>query len=60
MGTIVDGLLKGMGAAGWIIGFIALLGAFLIIVGIIGLALSYVAQGFKDKEDTENGNDTDD
>ena len=48
MDVIVKGLLAGMGAAGWIIGFIALLGVFLIVVGALGLALSYAMKAGKD------------
>lgn len=32
--AIVDGLLKGMGVAGWIIGLMAVLGIFLLVVGL--------------------------
>lgn len=37
-------VLKGLGAAGWCIGLLAGLGAFLIVVGIIGLLLIETAK----------------
>ena len=37
-------ILRGLGAAGWIIGLIAGLGGFLIVVGIIGLLLIEAAK----------------
>lgn len=37
-------ILRGLGVAGWIIGLIAGLGAFLIVVGIIGLLLIEAAK----------------
>ena len=37
-------VLQGLGAAGWIIGLIAGLGGFLIVVGIIGLLLIEAAK----------------
>ena len=60
MDVILEGLLKGMGAAGWVIGFLALLGAFLIVVGIFGLALSYAMQGPEKKKEDREHDDTDD
>lgn len=40
-----EALQKGLAAGGWAIGFIAALGAFLVLVGILGLALSYAVRG---------------
>lgn len=37
-------ILRGLGVAGWIIGLIAGLGGFLIVVGIIGLLLIETAK----------------
>ena len=37
-------ILRGLGVAGWIIGLIAGLGVFLIVVGIIGLLLIEAAK----------------
>ena len=37
-------VLRGLGVAGWIIGLIAGLGGFLIVVGIIGLLLIETAK----------------
>ena len=56
---------RGAGVAGWIIGLVAVLGGFLIVVGVIGLALSYAMNGKEDgAEDAEEGEsanaDTDD
>lgn len=42
---------RGAGVAGWIIGLVAVLGGFLIVVGVIGLALSYVMGGSDDAEE---------
>ena len=49
-------ILRGLGVAGWIIGRIAGLGGFLIVVGIIGLLLIEAAKIIwpadeKEKED---------
>ena len=52
-GIIADNLLKGMGAAGWCIGFMALMGAFLILVGVMVTAAIYATGGVKDEEDDE-------
>jgi hypothetical protein len=51
-------ILRGLGAAGWLIGLIAGLGGFLIVVGIIGLLLIEAAKIIwpadeKEKEDFE-------
>ena len=51
-------ILRGLGVAGWIIGLIAGLGGFLIVVGIIGLLLIEAAKIIwpadkKEKEDFE-------
>lgn len=42
---------RGAGVAGWIIGLVAVLGGFLIVVGVIGLALSYAMGGSDDAEE---------
>lgn len=39
-------LLNGMGAAGWAIGFLAALGAFLIFAGILVLGVIAIAGAF--------------
>ena len=39
-------LLNGIGAAGWAIGFLAALGAFLIFAGILVLAVIAIAGAF--------------
>ena len=46
---------RGVGVAGWIIGLIAGLGGFLVVVGVLGLALSYVMGGSDDAEESEEG-----
>lgn len=43
--AITNGLLKGMGVAGWIIGFMGLLGIFLIVVGVFCYAMMIVFGG---------------
>ena len=50
-------LARGMGVAGWLIGFVAVLGGFLIVVGIIGLLLIEAAKIIWPAEDTEKGKD---
>ena len=45
-------LQKGLAAGGWVIGFITALGVFLVIVGVIGLALTF-AMGDQEDEDDE-------
>lgn len=56
-------LAEGLGTAGWVIGFIAGLGAFLILAGILTLALIEVAKAFdgptNDKEKEEKHDDAD-
>ena len=46
-------ILRGLGAAGWIIGLIAGLGGFLIVVGIIGLLLIEAAKIIWPAEDAK-------
>lgn len=54
-------LAEGLGTAGWVIGFIAGLGAFLILAGILMLALIEVAKAFdKDEKEEEKHDDADD
>jgi len=54
-------LAEGLGTAGWVIGFIAGLGAFLILAGILMLALIEVARAFdKDEKEDEKHDDADD
>lgn len=53
-------LAEGLGTAGWVIGFIAGLGAFLILAGILMLALIEVARAFdKDEKEDEKHDDAD-
>jgi hypothetical protein len=52
-------ILRGLGVAGWIIGLIAGLGGFLIVVGIIGLLIEaakiiWPADSQKEEEATED------
>ena len=37
-------ILKGLGAAGWMIGFVAGIGALLIVIGVFGLLLIEAAK----------------
>ena len=46
MSTIAQNMLEGMGAAAWVVGFVALLGGFLIVCGILVTVLTYVADGW--------------
>ena len=43
--SIANGLLKGMGVAGWIIGFMAVLGIFLMVCGFFCYAMLTVFGG---------------
>lgn len=58
--TISRQMLAGMGAAGWVIGFIALLGGFLILVGIVVLALIHVANALDGPKEADHGDAADD
>ena len=54
-------LAEGLGTAGWVIGFMAGLGAFLLLAGILMLALIEVARAFdKDEKEEEKHDDADD
>ena len=60
MTGIVDGVMAGMGAAGWVIGFIAVLGGFLIaMISLWGLCF-YIADKFDKKEEVEDSVEFDD
>ena len=60
MTGIVDGVMAGMGAAGWVIGFIAVLGGFLIaMISLWGLCF-YIADKFDKKEEGEGNVEFDD
>ena len=55
-------LAEGLGTAGWVIGFMAGLGAFLILAGILMLVLIEVAKAFDGpnaKEKEEKHDDAD-
>ena len=60
MTGIVDGVMAGMGAAGWVIGFVAVLGGFLIaMISLWGLCF-YIADKFDKKEEGEDSVEFDD
>lgn len=44
-------LQKGLAVGGWVVGFVVALGAFLVLVGVIGLLLSFALSGGKDRRD---------
>lgn len=44
------GFMNGVAAGGWVIGFVAVVGGILLIVGIMGTALLYVAEQKDEKE----------
>jgi len=44
---------KGMASAGWLIGFVVILGLFLLIVGLIGLAFMAIFGGNEEEEDPD-------
>ena len=61
MSAIVKGLLAGMGAAGWVIGFVAVLGGLmLILITIWAVCVSVLELRERVKEDDENNADNDD
>ena len=47
---IANQMLAGMGAAAWVIGFIALMGAFCIVAGIVVLAGTYLGQALDEMD----------
>lgn len=47
-------LLNGIGAAGWVIGFIAAMGAFLIVTGTIVLAVIWIANAIDGPTTNDN------
>ena len=55
MTGIIEGLMAGMGAAGWVIGFVAVLGGFLLVFITIWALCMYVVELYADKkEEKEN------
>ena len=50
-------LLNGMGAAGWAIGFLAALGAFLIVAGILVLTVIWIANAIDGPTTKDNDNE---
>lgn len=58
--AITNGLLKGMGVAGWIIGFMGLLGIFLIVVGVFCYAMMIVFGGEEEEAPGEEAAGDDD
>lgn len=53
--AIVDGLLKGMGVAGWIIGLMAVMGIFLLVVGLFCYVMLLVFGGEDEEDGEEDG-----
>lgn len=51
---IWERMAEGMGAAAWVAGFVVVIGLFLLVVGLIGLVLTYV---FSEDDDEEGGGD---
>ena len=50
MMTVGERIMEGMGAAAWLIGFIAMLGVVMIVAGIIVLLCTYVAQAWDEMD----------
>lgn len=44
-------MLKGMAGAGWLVGFVVILGLFLVVVGLIGLGFMAVFGGEEEEEE---------
>ena len=54
MTTFWTEMLRGMGAAGWAIGFIAALGIFLILAGVLVLGIIAIADALDRREGGTN------
>lgn len=50
-----EALQRGLAAGGWVIGLLVSLGGFLILVGAIGLALTYIIGDREDVPQDEKG-----
>ena len=46
-------LQRGMAVAGWVIGFVAILGLFVMVVALICMLFAFVANGGNDEENEE-------
>lgn len=44
---------RGMASAGWLVGFVVILGLFLVIVGLIGLAFMAIFGGNEEEDEAE-------
>lgn len=42
---------KGMASAGWLVGFVVILGLFLVFIGLIGLGFMAIFGGDEEEED---------
>ena len=60
MTGIVDGLMAGMGAAGWVIGFVAVLGGFLIVLGSLWALCYHIADSYAEKKEGKDSVEFDD
>ena len=60
MTGIVDGLMAGMGAAGWVIGFVAVLGGFLIALISLWALCYHIADKYAEKKEVEDSVEFDD
>lgn len=49
--TFVDGLQRGLGIGGLVIGILLAVGCALAVIGLIGLALIYAVGGFDRKKE---------
>ena len=52
-------VMAGLGVAGWMIGFLAGLGVFLIVVGLVVLTFQWLAQMLDDNEEREEETEDD-
>ena len=53
MSRFVEGLLTGMGAAGWVIGFVVVLGTIMIAMGAIWAIFTHVISKIEDEKEAE-------
>ena len=51
MESVWESVVEGMNAGGWVVGFVLVLGIFLVVGGMIGLVLLYVFG--EDEEEAE-------
>ena len=51
MSRFIEGLLAGMGVAGWVIGFVVVLGTIMIAMGAIWAVFTHVISAIEDERE---------